>query len=186
MPFGSLWLPVVASAVAVFVVSSIMHMVLKYHKADYSKLPNEDAVRDMLGKQNLAPGLYMTPYCTDHSQMKDPAFQEKFVKGPVAVLTVMRNGAINMPKHLGQWLLFCFIVSFTAAYVARNTMLPGANGMLVMRMTGAIAFCAYGWGNIVDSIWKGQPWGNTFRSMIDGLIFSIVTGGVFMALWPKA
>jgi hypothetical protein len=185
MPFGSLWLPVLASAVAVFVVSSIMHMVLKYHKADYSKLPNEDAVRDVLGKANLAPGLYMTPYCTDHAQMKDPAFQEKFVKGPVAVITVIANGMVNMPKHLGQWLVFCFIVSFTAAYVARHTMLPGANGLLVMRMTGAIAFCAYGWGNIVDSIWKGQPWSNTMRSMIDGLIFSIVTGAVFMALWPK-
>jgi hypothetical protein len=185
MPFGSLWLPVLASAVAVFVVSSIMHMVLKYHKNDIKPLTNEDAIRDALGKANLAPGIYMTPYCSDQAQMKDPAFQAKYVKGPNVMFTVIPNAMINMPKHLGQWLVFCFIVSFTAAYVARHTMLPGANGLLVMRMTGAIAFCAYGWGNIVDSIWKGQPWSNTVRSMIDGLIFSIVTGAVFMALWPK-
>ena len=45
MPFGSLWLPVMISAVVVFVASSIIHMALKYHKADYKSLPNEDAVR---------------------------------------------------------------------------------------------------------------------------------------------
>ena len=45
MPFGSLWLPVVLSAVAVFVISAILHMVLKYHKRDYRGLPNEEAVR---------------------------------------------------------------------------------------------------------------------------------------------
>lgn len=185
MPFGSLWYQVLAAGFAVFVVSSVMHMVLKYHKNDYKKLPNEDAVRDVLGKANLAPGLYMTPYCADHAEMKQPAFQEKLVKGPVATITVIRNGVVNMPKHLGQWLAFSILVSFTAAYVARHTLLPGADRMLVLRMTGAVAFCAYGWGNVVDSIWKGQPWGNTVRSMIDGLIYSIVTGGVFCLLWPK-
>ena len=44
MPFGSLWLPVVVSAVAVWFVSAILHMVLKYHRADYRQLPNEEAV----------------------------------------------------------------------------------------------------------------------------------------------
>ena len=35
----SLWLPVVVSAVLVFVASSVVHMVLGYHNTDYSKLP---------------------------------------------------------------------------------------------------------------------------------------------------
>jgi hypothetical protein len=73
MPFGSLWIPVVASAVAVFVASSLLHMFLKYHQADHGKLPAEDAVREALGRSDIAPGVYMTPYCT-HQQMKEPAF----------------------------------------------------------------------------------------------------------------
>ena len=36
-----LWLPVLLSAVLVFVVSSILHMVLQYHKSDYAKLPGD-------------------------------------------------------------------------------------------------------------------------------------------------
>ena len=42
---GALWLPIVLSALLVFVVSAIIHMVLKYHNRDYKQLPNEVAVR---------------------------------------------------------------------------------------------------------------------------------------------
>ena len=56
MPFGSLWIPVIVSAVFVFVGSSILHMVLKYHRADYKPLPNEDAVREALGRGSLPRG----------------------------------------------------------------------------------------------------------------------------------
>ena len=44
MPLGSLWLPGVVSAVAVFFLSSLLHMILRYHKADFRPLPDEDAV----------------------------------------------------------------------------------------------------------------------------------------------
>jgi len=36
-----LWLPILLSAVIVFVVSSILHMVLPYHRSDFSKIPKE-------------------------------------------------------------------------------------------------------------------------------------------------
>jgi len=37
----ALWLPILLSAVIVFVASSIMHMVLPYHRNDYGQLPDE-------------------------------------------------------------------------------------------------------------------------------------------------
>ena len=52
---GALWLPIVLSAVLVFVVSSIIHMVLRYHNSDYGRLPNEDAVRAALRAGSPAP-----------------------------------------------------------------------------------------------------------------------------------
>lgn len=186
MPFGSLWIPVLVSAVVVFIGSSIVHMMLKYHKADVKGLPGEEAVRAALGKADPPPGLYMTPYCSDMKQMKDPAFKEKYVKGPVALITFYPKGEINMGKHLGLWFGFSVLVSFTAAYIARHTLTPGADGMLVMRITGTVAFAAYGLSHISDSIWKGQPWSNTARALLDALIYSVLTGAVFMALWPKA
>jgi hypothetical protein len=185
MPFGSLWLPVVASAVAVWIVSAILHMVLKYHRADYRQLPNEDAVAAAL-RGTPAPGHYVLPYCTDMAAMKDPAFQKKYQEGPVAMLSVMRNAPPNMGKSLGLWLLFCFLVSFVVAYVARHTLAPGADGLEVMRLAGTIAFLGYGFGYFQDVIWKGIPWSNSLRALIDAVVYAVVTGLIFRLLWPSA
>lgn len=184
MPFGSLWIPVVVSTVAVFVASSIVHMALRYHRADIKALPDEEAVRDALAKQKTVPGVYYLPYCLDSKQMNEPAMKEKFAKGPVAMITLVPSGTPSMGRHLLEWLGLVFVVSFTAAYVARHTLAPGAPGMLVMRVTGAIAFGCYGVSHISDSIWKAQPWGNTARALLDAVIYAIVTGATFRLLWP--
>lgn len=184
MPFGSLWLPVLVSAVAVWLASSIVHMVLKYHKADYKGLGNEASVAQAL--KGTAPGVYPVPYCPDPSQMKDPAVRKRYEDGPVAMLTVVPNGPPNMGKYLGQWFAFCFLVSLTAGYVARHTLAPASSGLEVMRLTGTLAFVGYGFGALQGSIWYGQPWSNTMRSLIDAAIYALVTGLVFRFLWPGA
>src|SRR4051812_25014664 len=112
VPFASLWLPIVLSAVIVFVASSIIHMVLPFHKSDYKKLPDEEPIRTAL--RSVAPGVYMFPAC-DHKNMKDPAIQEKFKQGPVGHVTLRPAGMINMGSFLGQWFAFCLLVSFFAA-----------------------------------------------------------------------
>src|SRR5260221_6755144 len=186
MPFGSLWIPVVVSTVVVFVGSSILHMALKYHRADYKVLPNEDAVREALGKGSLAPGLYQLPYCPDSKSMQDDAHKAKYVKGPVGIITIIPNGVPNLGKYLGQWFVFSFVVSFIAAYVARHTLHPGEAPMQVVRITRSVAIVGYELTNVLDSIWKGQPWSNTGRSLIDGAIYAVATGATFCLLWPKA
>jgi hypothetical protein len=186
MPLFSLWIPVLASAVVVFVISSILHMALKYHSADYKRLPNEDAVRDALGKGSLPPGLYQLPYCANMKAMQEPANKAKYEQGPIGVITIIPNGLPAMGKYLGQWFVFSVFVSFTAAYVARHTLHPGDDGILVTQITGTVAFAAYGLTNVLDSIWKGQPWSNTGRSLLDGAIYAVATGATFCLLWPKA
>jgi hypothetical protein len=186
MPFGSLWLPVTVSAVVVFVLSSVIHMVLKYHRADHKPLPNDDAARAGLGGGTLAPGLYVTPHCPDMKQMAEPAVKAKYEKGPVAIITILPNGMPAMPKYLGLWFGYCLLVSFVAAYVARHTMFPGEDGGHVMQITGAVAFAAYGVGRIVESIWKAQPWANTARELFDAGVYSLATGLTFRLLWPAA
>ncbi len=51
-----LWLPILLSAVIVFVASSLIHMVLPFHKNDYRKLPDEDKVMDTLRSAGVTPG----------------------------------------------------------------------------------------------------------------------------------
>jgi len=186
MPFGSLWLQVIVSAVAVFVASSILHMVLKYHKGDHKPLPDEAVVREALAKAGPAPGTYFTPHCPDMKQLNEPAIKEKFEKGPVAIITLLKPGPVNMGKSLAQWFGFCVLVSFVAAYVARHTLPPGDGGLLVMRITGTVAFAAYAVSQVSDSIWKGQPWANTFRFILDGAVYALLTGATFMLMWPEA
>ena len=186
MPLGSLWIPVIVSTIAVFLGSSIIHMALKYHKADYKSLPQEEAVREALRKADAAPGIYFTPYCADMKEMKNPEVMEKYAKGPVALLTVYPKGPVNLPKHLGLWLGFSVVVSFIAAFLASRTLQPDADGLQVMRTTGILAFTAYGFSHVSDSIWKGQPWANTARALLDALIYSLLTGLTFRLLWPAA
>lgn len=186
MPFGSLWIPVVVSAVVVFILSSLIHMALRYHRADVRPLPDDAAVRTALGTVAGKPGQYMTPFCADPSQMKDPAIQEAYAKGPIAFVTVLPKGPPAMGKYLGMWFLLAFFIAFTTGYIARHSLDYGSDGLTVMRVTGAVTFLAYGISHISDSIWKGQPWSNTLRALLDALIYAIGTGLVFRLLWPAA
>jgi hypothetical protein len=92
VPLASLWLPILVSAVIVFVASSILHMVLPIYRSDYRKLPSEDAVMDALRKFNIPPGDYLVPCAGTPKEMNAPGFVEKMTKGPVALMTVMRTG----------------------------------------------------------------------------------------------
>ncbi|MFL6289898.1 MAG: hypothetical protein ACJ759_03290 [Thermoanaerobaculia bacterium] len=186
MPFGSLWLPVVVSAVAVWLVSAVLHMVLKYHRADYKQLSDEEGIGHTLRKAASAPGVYVIPYCADMSQMKDPAMLKKYEEGPIALITVMRNGVPKMGKNLAQWFLFCFLVSFVTGYVARHSLGFDTDPLTVLRITGTVAFIGYGFGYFQDSIWKAIPWSNSLRGLLDAAIYGLVTGLVFRFLWPGA
>ena len=57
----SLWMPIVLSAVIVFVASSIIHMVLPFHRSDLRSVPKEDEVMEALRPFNIPPGDYGIP-----------------------------------------------------------------------------------------------------------------------------
>ncbi|MBK7142515.1 MAG: hypothetical protein IPH75_10580 [bacterium] len=182
---ASLWLPILLSAVAVFVVSSIIHMVLNYHKSDFKKLPNEDGIMEALRKFSIPPGDYHMPYCSSSKDMKDPAFTEKLNKGPVGLMTILPSGQFSMGKSLVLWFVFCLIVSLFAAYIGDRAVGPGGNYLQVFRFVGCSAFMGYAFAQMQNSIWYGRRWGTTLLVMFDGLIFALVTAGIFGWLWPK-
>ena len=184
VPLAALWLPTLLSAVIVFIASSIMHMVLPYHKSDYQPLPDEDKVLSALRAAGLKRGLYHFPFCT-HKEMNSPALQEKFKQGPVGHLTIFSSGPIAMPKFLIQWFTYCLLISFFVAYLAAHTVAPGAHYLAVFRVVGTSAFLPYGLGNLVNGIWKGQPWSVVMKEVFDGLIYACLTAGTFGWLWPR-
>lgn len=179
-----LWLPIVVSAVFAFIASSIIHMALKWHNADYHGFSNEDEVRAVLRKGNPAPGIYLTPYCDDMKKMGEPEMQAKFKEGPVTKIILREGCTPNLGKALLQWFLFCLLVSFFSAYVVAHTLSGGAPFAQVFRVTGTVAFMAYAFGCIPQGIWWGHPWPAVIKDLLDGLIYGVVTAAAFAWLWP--
>ena len=182
VPVMSLWAPILLSAVLVFVASSILHMVLPYHRSDFGKVPAEDELMESLRKLGIQPGNYMMPHAGSPGAMKDPAFIEKKKRGPVAVLTVMRDP--SMVASLTQWFFYCVVVSAFAAYIAGRALGPDAEYLSVFRFAGCTAFLGYGLALWQNSIWYKIAWSTTLKSNIDSLIYGLLTGGVFGWLWP--
>ncbi len=178
----ALWLPILLSAVIVFVASSLIHMVLGYHKSDYKKLPNESAVEGLRG---LEPGTYHFPYCPSQKDMKTPEHIEKMKKGPIGLMTIIPSGPPNMGKYLGAWFVYLLVVSVFIAYVCSRTLAPNTIYLEVFRVAGTLGFMTYGLGMAHESIWGGRAWGTTIKHLIDALIYGCLTAGVFGWLWPK-
>jgi len=158
--------------------------VIPYHRGDYQRLPEEDKVRAALRTAGVKRGLYMFPHGT-HQDMKSPAMVDKYQQGPVGMLTVFDNGVPVLPKFLGQWFVFCLIVSFFVAYLTGHTVAPGLTYLQVFRVAGTAGFLAYGLGHLSNGIWKGQPWSVTLKEVVDGLIYGLLTAGTFGWLWPR-
>ncbi len=179
-----LWLPILLSSVFVFVVSSVIHMVLPWHKGDYRKVPNEDKVMDALRPFAIPPGDYMMPRAASMKDMGTPEFVEKMNKGPVMIFTVIPNGPPTMGKSLALWFLYSVVIGFLAAYVAGRALAPGEPYLDVFRFVGTTAFIGYAVALLQTSIWYHRAWSTTIKVMIDGLIYALVTAGTFGWLWP--
>ena len=181
----SLWVPILLSAVIVFVVSSIIHMVLPYHRTDYRKVPAEDEVMEALRKFNIPPGDYMIPCGEGPESMKKPEFVEKMKKGPLVLMTLSPGQAPSMGKPLFQWFVYCVLVGVFAAYITGRALAQGAPYLSVFRFAGTTAFVGYSLALMQNSIWMRRNWGTTMKSTFDGLVYGLMTAGTFGWLWPR-
>jgi hypothetical protein len=184
VPLLSLWLPIVLSAAAVFFVSSLIHMVLGYHKNDYDALPNQDAVMDALRPFNIPPGEYVMPRPMSMADMKSAEFQDKWRRGPVGFMTFMQHETMSMGPQLMAWFLYALVISVFAAYICSRALGADAQYMNVFRFASTVAFLGYAGGLWQQTIWYKHKVSTTVKSTFDALIFGLVTGGFFGWLWP--
>ena len=183
---AALWLPILLSAVVVFIASSIIHMAPLWHRGECPAVPDQDRVMDALRPFGIKPGEYMLPRAADMKACSSPEFIEKLKRGPVMLMTVLPNGPVSMSKALVQWFIYTLIVGVLAAYVTGLALTPGADYLTVFRIACTTAFIAYAVGLWQQSIWYNRPWSTTLKMTLDGLIYGLLTGGVFGWLWPAA
>ena len=180
-----LWLPILLSAVIVFVVSSIIHMASPWHKNDYGRVPNEDQLRNALRPLAIPPGDYMVPRPPKREELRSPEFAEKVKQGPNMILTVLPNGPWPMRRNLTLWFLYSLAVGVFAAYVAGRALPVGSPYLAVFRFVGVTAFIGYSVALWQMSIWYARSWSITAKATFDGLIYGLLTAGTFGWLWPR-
>ena len=180
-----LWLPILLSAIIVFIVSSIIHMALPWHKGDYPRVPDEDKLRDALRPLAVPPGDYMVPRASSMQEFRTPEFTAKLQSGPVLMLTVLPNGPMPMGKNLALWFLYSVVIGLFAAYIASRALPAGTDYLHVFQLTGATAFIGYTAALWQMAIWYRRSWSITLKATIDGLVYALLTAGTFGWLWPR-
>jgi hypothetical protein len=179
-----LWIPIVLSAVLVFLASSVIWMVLPYHRKDVTGVTDENALADALRKQKLAPGQYFIPFTADPAARQSPEFKKKMTDGPQAMITIKPVSDGGMGGMLIRWFIYSLILSSVVAYVSGRTLQPGASYLAVFRVVGTVAWLGYGGAHAVYSIFWGRPWRSTLLDTWDALVYGLLTAGAFGWRWP--
>jgi hypothetical protein len=178
----SLWLPILLSAIAVFIVSALIWNVLQWHNSDWRRLPDEEAARRAL--KGAPQGEYVVPHAVNNKARQGSEWQEKFKEGPAVMLSVLPHGSMAMRKTLFQWFIYCLIISVLVAYVGSATLQAGTDYLKVFQVTGTAAILAYSGHAGMGAIWFGYTWGRSVKEIVDGVMYGLVTAGIFGWLWP--
>ncbi|MBK9385613.1 MAG: hypothetical protein IPN34_12450 [Planctomycetes bacterium] len=181
---AQLWLPILLGGVAVFFASFVLRCIVQHHKTDFQAIPDEAAAMEALRKAGVSSGQYQFPHCKDSKSMNDPAWQARWKQGPSGSLVVWPAGEMKMGRSMMQSTLFNIFGSFMAAYLATMVLAPGADRWLVLRFISTIGFLVYGGALVWGPIWKGDSWVVLAKELFDALVYGLVTGAVFVLLWP--
>jgi hypothetical protein len=181
---GSLWLPILVSAVIVFMAGCVLWMVMPHHKSDWKGLPDEDTLFETLKSKGVQPGQYMFPFCT-RADWKDAEKKARWERGPHGVLNLY-PAKPSMGGNLLKIFLFDIVVGIFVAYLAGIALAPGAEYLKVFQITGTAALLAYAFGRIPDDIWNQRSCRTMFNNIIDSIVYALLTAGVFGWLWPAA
>lgn len=181
----ALWLPILLSAVIVFIASALIHMVLPWHKGDYRSVANEEQVSAALRPFAIPPGDYMLPRPSGSADLKSPEFLERVRQGPNIIMTVLPNAQWSMGRNLSLWFLYCLVVSIIAAWVTGLVAPAGSDYHAVFHFICITSFLGYAVALWQMSIWWRRSWMTTFKATVDGLIYALLTAATFAWLWPR-
>ncbi len=135
--------------------------------------------------RTMMPGQYCIPWVADPAQRKSPEFIKKMTDGPVAMITIRPAGESGMGGMLAKWLMYSLVISATVAYVTGRTMGAGHSYLSIFRVTGTVAFLAYGGSHAIYGIFWGRPWRVVWLDIFDALIYGSLTAGAFGWRWPQ-
>ena len=141
VPLMSLWMPILLSAVIVFVAAFVAWSVLPHHRSDWVSIPKEETLLVALRGLELGRGQYVFPRAATAEGAKDEGAKEKLAAGPVGSLIIA--DAPNMKRSLIRYFLFCLFISFMIGYIGHAAIPAGAGYVHVFRVLGTVGFLAF-------------------------------------------
>ncbi len=191
-----LWLPIVASAGAVWIASCLAWMVVGHHKGDWKEIPNEGEFIAAVQRMGIPAGSYGFPEfrkCEGLTKEQKKAKWEDMQKGPMGLLRVW--GPISMGKNMVLTLLVYLVASALVGYIGWNALghadsvagsLAGRPAFAkVMQVLGTAGVLAYSFASLPNDIWFQKSRREVVTHLVDGVVFGLITGAVFAWLWPK-
>jgi hypothetical protein len=180
------WLPIVVATILCFVSGAILHMMVPLHRKDWGRLPDEDALLDVLKRIGATPGNYMFPNSPagDMSVMKDPAFQKRLAENPGGVMTIRPPGAIVMAPYLAKQFVYHLIISIVLAYFVSALVGPGGFSR-TFHFASLLSALAYVGALFPEAIWYHQPRNYVVAKVVDGIVWGVLTGVAFGWLGPR-
>lgn len=179
----SLWLPILVSTIAMFFFSYLSWEVLGLHDKDWRKMDDEDKLMDCIRDMNIAEGNYQLPGGDSAKEMHTPEYQEKYKKGPRAVMSVLPQ--MNIGKSLAMTALFFLACNITFAYLANFALKPGtdpgADFLTVFRFVATITLMTCCASSLLNSVWFRT---RVVGHLIEAFCYCLIAGGIFAALWP--
>ncbi len=184
----TLWLPILISAAVVFVASAAVWMILPHHRSDWTPATDEDALMEGVRKGTAGPGMYYFPFFpAERNPETMAAYQDKARAGPAGIVRVRDpESVIRMGPSLVRSFALHLVIAIFVAYLASVALAPGAAYLAVFQITGTAAFLAHGFIGYQEAIWFGLPCRVAFKHSLDGLLYALLTAGVFGWLWPAA
>jgi len=177
-----LWLPILINTFVLFFASAAAWMILPHHFNDKKKLKDENEVMGMVKDLNIPPGNYMFPYPASKQERGSADFREKYDAGPVGCLDVYPK--TDMKINMIQTVIFFFITTTVIGYLTHFTCPPGGAGvdfLKVFRVAGTIGILTHASSGVLNNIWFKR---RSITDIIDGVVFGLILGLVFAALWP--
>ncbi len=180
-----LWLPILIATVCVFFASSIIWMLLPYHKKDIQFLPNEEELTAKVTQMNIKPGLYMFPNCQDPKDYEGDEYKAKWKAGPWGTITV-QPGQPSFGMNLFKTFLAYLVITVFVAYITAASTRAGADYLAVFQVAGAAGVLGHCMGGLAGDFFLGKPTRFIITGFIDGVIFALITAGVIASMWPAA
>lgn len=179
-----LWLPILLAAVAVWIYSAVAWMVLPHHTNDQRGLPDEDAALDAIRALGVPPGNYGFPRPANKAACKDPAFVEKWKRGPAGTLNIWPE--FNMGRNMVLSFIVYLLISTLIAYLGAAALTPGTSFGKVFQVLGVAGILAYTTSGLTNAIWFQASRNAVLSNAFDGIVSGLITGAIFASLWPGA